>query len=100
MLLSAYVGYPFLDAKDCIFFTADGVFDSERTNAVLSAALAGLDHAVIPGFYGSNPDGSIRTFSRGGSDITGAIVARAAAADLYENWTDVNGFLMADPRLV
>ena len=100
LLLSAYMGYRFIDPKDYIFFTAEGAFDSERTNTALSAALAEAEFAVIPGFYGSNPDGSIHTFSRGGSDITGAIVARAAAADLYENWTDVNGFLMADPRLV
>jgi aspartate kinase len=100
LLLSAYIGYPFVDPKDYIFFTAEGAFDSERTNTALGAALADMDTAVIPGFYGANPDGSIRTFSRGGSDITGAIVARAASADLYENWTDVNGFLMADPRLV
>ena len=67
---------------------------------MLSARLAGTRYAVIPGFYGSNPDGSIKTFSRGGSDVTGAIVARAAGAELYENWTDVSGFLMADPRIV
>ena len=100
LLLSAYMGFAFLDPKDCIFFTADGAFDSERTNRVLSAKLEQMQNAVVPGFYGSLPDGSIHTFSRGGSDITGAIVARAAGADVYENWTDVSGFLMADPRLV
>ena len=100
LLMSDYLGFGFLDPKDYIFFTADGQFDSERTNQALSAALAQLPNAVVPGFYGSLPDGTVHTFSRGGSDITGAIVARAAAADLYENWTDVSGFLMADPRLV
>ena len=100
LLLSDYLGYHFVDPKDCIFFSADGVFDSERTNTALSARLADLPNAIIPGFYGSLPDGSIHTFSRGGSVITGAIVARAACADLYENWTDVSGFLMADPRIV
>ena len=100
LLLAAFMGYAFLDPKDYIFFTAEGAFDSERTNTALSAVLADMENAVIPGFYGANPDGTIHTFSRGGSDITGAIVARAACADLYENWTDVSGFLMADPRLV
>ena len=100
LLLSAYLGFAFLDPKDCILFHDDGQYDSERTNEVLSAALARMDNAVVPGFYGGMPDGSVRTFSRGGSDITGAIVARAACADVYENWTDVSGFLMADPRLV
>ena len=100
LLLSAYMGYPFLDPKDAIFFTAEGQFDSERTNSTLSAILEKMPCAVIPGFYGALPDGSIHTFSRGGSDITGAIIARAACADLYENWTDVSGFLMADPRIV
>ncbi|MCE5342910.1 MAG: aspartate kinase [Eubacteriales bacterium] len=100
LLLSEYLGFAFLDPQECIFFTQSGAFDSEHTNEVLSARLQALPNAVVPGFYGSMPDGSIRTFSRGGSDITGAIVARAAGADLYENWTDVSGFLMADPRIV
>ena len=100
LLLSDYLGYAFLDPKDCIFFTADGLFDSERTHTTLSQVLSETPNAVIPGFYGSMPDGSIRTFSRGGSDVSGAIVARAACADMYENWTDVSGFMMADPRLV
>jgi len=100
LLLSAYLGFTFLDPKDYIFFTAEGTYNSERTNEALSAALENVPNAVVPGFYGAMPDGSIRTFSRGGSDITGAIVARAACAEVYENWTDVSGFLMADPRLV
>ena len=100
LILSAYLGYDFIDAREVIFFTNDGMLDSERTYAVLGAALEQHPHAVIPGFYGAMPDGSVKTFSRGGSDITGAIVARAAMADLYENWTDVSGFMMADPRCI
>ena len=99
-ILAAYLGFDFIDAADVIFFREDGTFDSEKTNAVLGDALKKHPHAVIPGFYGSMPNDTIRTFSRGGSDITGSIVARAAEADLYENWTDVSGFLMADPRIV
>ena len=100
IILAEYLGWEFIDAAEVIFFDANHRFDSERTQEVLSARLAGTHYAVIPGFYGSNPDGTIRTFSRGGSDVTGAIVARAAGAELYENWTDVSGFLMADPRIV
>lgn len=100
IILAKYIGWKFIDAAEVILFDAQGHFDSERTQEVLSARLAGTKHAVIPGFYGSNPDGTIRTLSRGGSDVTGAIVARAAGAELYENWTDVSGFLMADPRIV
>lgn len=100
LLLADYLGYHFLDPKDYIFFSEDGAFDSERTNDALSAVLAHTDRAVIPGFYGSGADGRIRTFSRGGSDVSGAIVARAAYADLYENWTDVSGMLVTDPRIV
>ena len=99
-ILSAYLGYPFLDAADCIFFRKDGVFDPERTYPLLISKLHLLPRAVIPGFYGSLPDGSIATFSRGGSDVTGAIVAAAAGASEYENWTDVPGMLAADPGLV
>ena len=100
IILAEYLGWEFIDAAEVIFFDANHRFDSERTQEVLSARLAGTRYAVIPGFYGGNPDGTIRTFSRGGSDVTGAIVARAAGAELYENWTDVSGFLMADPRIV
>ncbi len=100
VLLANYLGFEFLDAAEVIFFNEQGVFDAEKTNYVLKQRLDKIEKAVIPGFYGSNPDGSIRVFSRGGSDITGAIVARAAQAELYENWTDVSGFLMADPRIV
>ena len=99
-ILAGYLGYDFIDAAETIFFTDKGEFDSERTNTVLGAALEAHERAVIPGFYGSMPNDTIKTFSRGGSDITGSIVARAAKADLYENWTDVSGFLAADPRIV
>ncbi len=100
LLLANYLGFAFIDAAEVIFFDEQGAFDAEKTNNVLKQRLASVEKAVIPGFYGSNPDGSICAFSRGGSDITGAIVARAAQAELYENWTDVSGFLMADPRIV
>lgn len=100
LILSAFLGYDFIDAHDVIFFKEDGTLDGDRTYDVLSAALEKHPHAVIPGFYGAMPDGSVHTFSRGGSDITGAIVARAVMADLYENWTDVSGFMMADPRCI
>lgn len=100
MVLAKYLGFEFIDARKVIFFNDDGSFDAEKTNDVLHARLAKCHNAVIPGFYGSMPNGTIKTFSRGGSDITGSIVARAANATLYENWTDVSGFLMADPRCI
>ena len=99
-ILAAYLGFEFIDAADVIFFKEDGRFDEDKTNAVLKGLLKTHEKAVIPGFYGSKPDGTIKTFSRGGSDITGSIVARACDADIYENWTDVSGFLMADPRII
>ena len=100
IVLSAYLGFTFIDAATCIFFHEDGQLDAEKTNLYLKQLLKAYPRAVIPGFYGTLPDGTIATFSRGGSDITGSIVARASAATLYENWTDVSGFLMADPRCV
>jgi aspartate kinase len=100
LLLSALMGWAFIDPAHCVWFRDDGTFDSERTQLECAHALLTHEYAVIPGFYGNMPDGTIRTFSRGGSDVTGAIVARAADADLYENWTDVSGFLTADPRIV
>ena len=100
MILAKYLGFQFIDAKKCIFFNDDGHFNAEKTNEVLSEFLSRYEYAVIPGFYGSMPNGTIKTFSRGGSDITGSIVARAASASIYENWTDVSGFLMADPRCI
>ena len=100
MILAKYLGFDFVDAKKVIFFKEDGTFDSERTNDVMRSYLKEHEHAVLPGFYGSMPNGTIKTFSRGGSDITGSIVARAVSATVYENWTDVSGFLMADPRII
>ncbi len=99
-LLAAYLQFPFIDAEDCVLFDENGRLDTEETNAELRSLMGMHEYAVLPGFYGVNPDGSIRTFSRGGSDITGSIVAAAANADIYENWTDVSGMLMADPRIV
>ncbi len=100
MVLAKYLGFDFIDAEKGIFFHEDGTFDAEKTNQTLSEILKQHEFAVIPGFYGSMPNGTIKTFTRGGSDFTGSVVARAAAASLYENWTDVSGFLMADPRYV
>jgi len=100
MLIADYLGYDFIDAADVIFFDSEGNYDQKKTLSVLPGALRLHERAVIPGFYGSMPNGRIKTFSRGGSDITGSIVACCAGADLYENWTDVSGFLMADPRVV
>ena len=99
-IMSAYLKVPFVDAAEGICFNEQGEFLPEETNLLLYKKLKDLKRAVIPGFYGSMPDGKIRTFSRGGSDITGSLVARAVKADLYENWTDVSGFLLADPRIV
>ncbi len=100
ILMADYLGYEFIDAAEVIFFQENGEFDAEKTNEVLSARLKKVETAVVPGFYGSMPDGTVKTFSRGGSDITGSIVAKAAGADVYENWTDVSGFLIADPRII
>ena len=100
IVVAGMLGYDFVDAAGVILFDEKGRFLAEETNRELSAVLAKHDKAVIPGFYGTYPSGKVKTFSRGGSDITGAIVARAVNADVYENWTDVSGFLMADPRIV
>ena len=100
LILAKFLGYGFIDAESAVFFRENGTFDEEETNRVLREELAKQPRAVIPGFYGVMPNGTIKTFSRGGSDVTGSIVARAAEATLYENWTDVSGFLMADPRIV
>ena len=100
LILAKYLGFGFIDAENVVFFNENGSFDEERTNNAMREELKKHDYAVIPGFYGIMPNGTIKTFSRGGSDITGAIVARAAEADLYENWTDVSGFMMADPRII
>ena len=100
IILANYLGYEFIDAAKAIFFTSKGEFDAELTDASLASILEGYPNAVIPGFYGARPDGTITTFSRGGSDFTGSVVARAIKADLYENWTDVPGVALADPRIV
>lgn len=100
ILMADYLGYEFIDAATVIFFDEDGNFDADKTDRILSNKLRGIERAVIPGFYGAYASGTVKTFSRGGSDITGSIVARAAKVDLYENWTDVSGFLTADPRIV
>ena len=99
-VLAAFLDVPFIDARDVVKFQRDGSLDAAKTFELTANALKGKRRAVVSGFYGSGPDGRIKTFSRGGSDISGAIVARAAGADLYENWTDVSGFLAADPRIV
>lgn len=100
IIMAAYLGYEFIDAAEVIRFKEDGDFDSELTNEILNARLTGVERAVVPGFYGAYADGRVKTFSRGGSDITGSIVSRAVKADVYENWTDVSGFLIADPRII
>lgn len=99
-LIAEYMGYDFVDSADMVIFDHRGKFLSEETNVKIAEILKDHDHAVIPGFYGAGPEGFVKTFSRGGSDISGALVARAVGADMYENWTDVSGFMMADPRIV
>ena len=99
-LMAAFLGYAFVDAADWIFFNLDGTVDKERSYTALKSLAKGHSGVVIPGFYGVMPDGCIKTFTRGGSDITGALAAAALDADVYENWTDVSGILMADPRIV
>ena len=98
-LMAAFLGFQFVDAADWIRFKFDGSVDQDATYALLKDRYKGFG-MVIPGFYGMMPDGKIRTFTRGGSDITGALAAAALDADVYENWTDVSGILMADPRIV
>jgi len=100
LIVAALLGFDYVDAAEVILFDRRGRFEPEKTQRVLSERLARHARAVIPGFYGMQPNGAVKTFSRGGSDITGAIVARAAGAAMYENWTDVSGLLMADPRIV
>ncbi|MCD8037897.1 MAG: aspartate kinase [Lachnospiraceae bacterium] len=100
IVMANYLGYEFVDPAEAIRFNEAGVFDAELTNKLLSKRLEGVERAVIPGFYGAMDDGTVKTFSRGGSDITGSIVAKAIQADVYENWTDVSGFLIADPRII
>ena len=100
IIMANYLGYEFIDAAEVIFFDEDGEFDSEKTNRILRNRLEKTERAVIPGFYGALPNGTVKTFSRGGSDVTGSIVAIAAKADLYENCTDVSGCLVTDPHIV
>ena len=100
LILADYLGFDFIDPLEGICFDEKGAFDSEKTQQKMNVLLHMHPNGVIPGFYGATPDGKVKTFSRGGSGITGAIVARAASADIYENWTDVSGLLMADPRVV
>ena len=100
IIMSAYLEMPFIDAAEVIFFDENGNFDDARTDMQLKKRLSQESTAVIPGFYGAKPDGTIQTFSRGGSDITGSLVAKAIDADLYENWTDVSGFMVTDPRII
>ncbi|GFP78421.1 aspartate kinase [Clostridium fungisolvens] len=100
LLLAAFLNYEFVDAAEIIKFKHFGTLDMAATEVAVRERLKNVEKAVIPGFYGATPDGKIKTFSRGGSDITGAIIARCTSAKLYENWTDVSGFLMADPNIV
>lgn len=100
LIMANYLGYEFVDPAEAIFFDENGEFDPDKTNTVLKERLSKVERAVVPGFYGVGADGKIKTFSRGGSDITGSIVAKAVHASCYENWTDVSGFLVADPRIV
>ena len=99
-VMAAYLGYEFVDAAEVIRFDKNGNFDTEKTDKLLSKRLQKCERAVIPGFYGGKEDGTVKTFSRGGSDVTGSLVAKAIHADVYENWTDVSGFLVTDPRIV
>ncbi|MDD6400647.1 MAG: aspartate kinase [Lachnospiraceae bacterium] len=99
-IMAEYLGIDFIDAAEVIFFNAEGNLNDYKTYKTLAARLEESQRAVIPGFYGMGKDGNVKTFSRGGSDVTGSIVAKAARADVYENWTDVSGFLVADPRIV
>ena len=100
IIMAEYLGYQFLDAAEVIFFDENGEFLSEETHKALKARMKEYENVVLPGFYGAKLDGTVKTFSRGGSDITGSILARAVHANIYENWTDVSGVLLADPRIV
>ncbi len=99
-VLAEYLGFAFVDAAEIILFREDGTVDMDQTGELIRNCLSQKEYAVIPGFYGAYKDGTIKTFSRGGSDVTGSLVAGAIYADMYENWTDVSGFLVADPRII
>ncbi|MBQ2678166.1 MAG: aspartate kinase [Firmicutes bacterium] len=100
MMIASYLGYDFVDSAEMVRFNEKGKLDADATDECIRNVLSKHERAVIPGFYGSKADGSIKTFSRGGSDVTGSLIAKAMGADVYENWTDVSGFLVADPRIV
>ena len=100
IVLAAYLGFEFVDSATVIRFNEDGTCNFKKTDVILGKRLKDAEYAVIPGFYGATDNGVVTTFSRGGSDITGSIVARAVRADMYENWTDVSGFMIADPRVI
>ncbi|MCC7147466.1 MAG: aspartate kinase [Phycisphaeraceae bacterium] len=100
LILAALLKYEFVDAAEMVFFNSEGSLDRDRTDQAVARRLRGVERAVVPGFYGTGADGQVKTFSRGGSDISGAVVAAGVKAEVYENWTDVNGLLMADPRVV
>ena len=99
-VMAAYLGIDFIDAKEVIFFNEEGNLNTYKTEKALRKRLSACERAVVPGFYGLGKDGFVKVFSRGGSDVTGSLVAQAAKVDIYENWTDVSGFLLADPRIV
>ena len=100
LLMAEYLGYTFVDAKDIIFFNYDGSINYDKIRLAFKEITAEHDHLVIPGFYGSMPDGSIRIMTRGGGDVTGSVMANIVDADVYENWTDVSGIMVADPRII
>ncbi|MGE9963513.1 aspartate kinase [Fusicatenibacter saccharivorans] len=100
IIMAHYLGFEFIDAAEVIAFDENGSLLVDQTNDLLSERLSHTEKAVIPGFYGADPNGNVKTFSRGGSDVTGSLVAKAIHADMYENWTDVSGFLIADPRII
>ena len=100
IIMTHYLGFEFIDAAEVIAFDENGSLLVDQTNDLLSERLSHTEKAVIPGFYGADPNGNVKTFSRGGSDVTGSLVAKAIHADMYENWTDVSGFLIADPRII
>ncbi|MBU5478196.1 aspartate kinase [Eubacterium sp. MSJ-13] len=100
IIMANYLGYEFIDSAEVIIFNEDGSFDADTTDKILSERLSKVENAVVPGFYGATLKGVVKTFSRGGSDITGSIVSKAVHATAYENWTDVSGFLIADPRII
>ena len=99
-IMAEYLGFEFVDPFEMIFFDDEGSLDDRKTMRAVEKRLADVEYAVVPGFYGCSHDGKVKAFSRGGSDITGSIVAGACHADVYENWTDVSGFLVADPRII